>query len=58
MLLVRTLERSERIAAAMKCRGFHGRFYLLDHFAMRRRDWVFAGVFGGCLVGLMGVEFG
>jgi cobalt/nickel transport system permease protein len=58
MLLVRTLERSERIAAAMKCRGFQGRFYLLDHFTMRRRDWVFAGVIGACLVGLMGVELG
>lgn len=33
MLLVRSLDRSERIVAAMKCRGFRGRFYLLDHFA-------------------------
>ncbi len=33
MLLVRSLDRSERIVAAMKCRGFEGRFYLLDHFA-------------------------
>lgn len=33
MMLVRSLDRSERIVAAMKCRGFRGRFYLLDHFA-------------------------
>ena len=38
MLLVRSLDRSERIVAAMKCRGFRGQFYLLDHFAFSRRD--------------------
>jgi cobalt/nickel transport system permease protein len=38
MLLVRSVDRSERILAAMKCRGFRGRFFLLDHFALRRRD--------------------
>jgi cobalt/nickel transport system permease protein len=42
MLLVRSLDRSERIIAAMKCRGFRGRFYLLDHFAFSRRDIWFA----------------
>lgn len=42
MLLVRSLDRSERIVAAMKCRGFRGRFYLLDHFALTRRDLGFA----------------
>ncbi|MHC4399525.1 MAG: cobalt ECF transporter T component CbiQ [Planctomycetota bacterium] len=42
MLLVRSLDRSERIAAAMKCRGFRGRFYLLDHFHFSRRDAWFA----------------
>ena len=44
MLLVRSLDRSERIVAAMKCRGFRGRFYLLDHFAFTRRDARFAAV--------------
>lgn len=38
MLLVRSLDRAERIAAAMKCRGFRGHFFMLDHFAFRRRD--------------------
>jgi len=43
MLLVHSLDRSERIVAAMKCRGFRGRFYLLDHFAFSRRDvWFIA----------------
>jgi len=38
MLLVHSFDRSERIAAAMKCRGFRGHFYMLDHFAFSRRD--------------------
>jgi len=43
MLLVRSLDRSERIAAVMKCRGFRGRFYVVDHFSAKRID-VFFGV--------------
>lgn len=42
MLLVRSLERSERVLAAMKCRGFTGRFPLLDDLRTRPADWVFA----------------
>ncbi len=38
MLLVTSVDRAERITAAMRCRGFHGRFYLLDHFHFRRSD--------------------
>jgi cobalt/nickel transport system permease protein len=41
MLLVRSLDRSERILAAMKCRGFAGRFYLLDHFVFTKSDLPF-----------------
>lgn len=53
MLLVRSLDRSERIMAAMKCRGFHGHFYMLDHFAWSRRDTLFTAAGSlvlGCLV--------
>ncbi len=45
MLLVRSLDRSERILAAMKCRGFQGEFYVLDHFRFSGRDAVFAAGF-------------
>ncbi|WP_428635152.1 cobalt ECF transporter T component CbiQ [Sedimenticola sp.] len=38
MLLVRSLERSRRILAAMKCRGFNGRLYLINRNRWRRRD--------------------
>jgi len=41
MMLVRSLERSERIYAAMKCRGFKGHFYIFGHFVMKRNDYVF-----------------
>lgn len=32
MLLLRSLERARRVLAAMKCRGFHGRLYLLGDY--------------------------
>lgn len=41
MLMVRSLERSERILEAMKCRGFQGKFYLLDDFHFQKRDRIF-----------------
>ena len=49
MLLVRGYDRSERILAAMTCRGFQGRFYLLDHFRFQLRDSIF------CLVSVVGL---
>ena len=52
MLLVRSLERSERILEAMKCRGFHGHFHLLDDFRFTRRDVWFAAA---CLAGTGGL---
>lgn len=44
MLLVRSVIRAERVALAMKCRGFHGKFYMLEHFAFARCDAAFAGL--------------
>jgi cobalt/nickel transport system permease protein len=43
LLLVRSLDRAERVLAAMKCRGFDGRFRTLHAFAMRPADWAFLG---------------
>ncbi len=45
MLLVRSLERSERIYAAMKCRGFTGKFHLLGELKLGRHDGIFAALF-------------
>ncbi len=44
MLLVRSLERAERVMDAMKCRGFKGRFVITRHFVLHRRDAVFCVV--------------
>lgn len=41
MLLVRAMERSERIQQAMKCRGFTGRFHTHRHMRVGRADWAF-----------------
>lgn len=57
MLLVRSLDRSEGVLAAMKCRGFRGRFYLLDHFAFSAADVGFAILGVGLLGCLGGVEW-
>lgn len=38
MLLVRSLSRSQRLLAAMRCRCFHGRLYLLDSTHWRSAD--------------------
>lgn len=43
MLLVRSFDRSERVYQAMLCRGYKGRFWILDHFSIQRRDLVFLG---------------
>lgn len=42
MLLVMSVERAERIHAAMRCRGFTGRFHLLDDSRAGALDWGFA----------------
>ena len=41
LLFVRSLERSERVLAAMKCRGFRGRFHPLDDQKITAYDFLF-----------------
>ena len=41
MLLVRSFDRSERVYQAMICRGFQGRFWVLDHFSLKAGDVIF-----------------
>jgi len=52
MLLIRSLDRSERVHQAMLCRGFDGRFWVLDHFRFKPRDWVFLAVMTGLILWL------
>lgn len=56
MMLVRAIERSERILAAMKCRGFTGRITLLEEFRLTRADLFFATGLGTALVVLIIAE--
>ena len=57
MLLIRSYERAERIYQAMLCRGFQGRFYLLDHFHLHGRDLWFASGMGSLLMGIGVLEW-
>ncbi|MCV6598747.1 MAG: energy-coupling factor transporter transmembrane protein EcfT, partial [Mangrovicoccus sp.] len=57
MMLVRAIERSERILGAMKCRGFSGQLLLLQDFALTRRDHVFAAGLLLLCMALLAVDF-
>ena len=57
MLLVHSLERAERVMAAMKCRGFTGQFYLHGEMRLSAQDHRFALVAGLCLLLLVGLNF-
>jgi energy-coupling factor transporter transmembrane protein EcfT len=39
VLLSKTMQLSGDVYLAMQSRGFRGEVYVLDEFAMRRRDW-------------------
>jgi len=54
MLIVRSFDRSERVFQAMLCRGYDGRFWILDHFDMRGPDRAFMAVMT-VFVGLLAV---
>jgi len=56
MLLVRSVDRSERIHQAMRCRGFTGTFPTFVDFRIRRSDGVFALCFACFLTGLVVME--
>jgi cobalt/nickel transport system permease protein len=53
MLLVRALGRSRRMLAAMRCRGFQGRFYLLDTADWAPADSTFTVALGLLLAALL-----
>ena len=41
MLVVNSYERAQRIYKAMLCRGFKGQFPVMNHFRLRKSDFVF-----------------
>ncbi len=40
MMVLKSYDRSERVYDAMLCRGFRGKFWVLDHFNLKRRDLI------------------
>ena len=58
LLLLRSLERARRVLAAMKCRGFHGRLYLLADYRWGSGDSVAAALVSTLLLGLLWLEHG
>ena len=56
MLLVRAMDRAQRITQAMKCRGFSGKFYSIRHYAMKRHDFAFVSVCILVSVTLFGID--
>jgi len=56
MLLIRSVERAERIADAMKCRGFCGRYYLNNDMKIKSADVVFTTLFVFFLFLLIGLN--
>jgi len=56
MMLVRALERSERILEAMKCRGFSGRLPVLEDLRFGPNDLFFGGLFLAAIALLINTE--
>lgn len=56
MLLVRSLERAERVRAAMLCRGYNGRFPIAAQGPLLGRDWAFLVAALGVMASLLAVE--
>lgn len=56
MMMVRAIERSERVLGAMKCRGFSGRIRLLHDFRTTRADAIFAGALTVLLIALIALD--
>jgi len=56
MLLVRSAERAERVMAAMRCRGFTGRLYVLDDLRWRAADSAVAAGLALAIAALVGVD--
>jgi len=51
-LLVRSLDRAERVREAMLCRGYAGKLPLCDHIAIQRQDIIFS-VFFSTICGIL-----
>ena len=53
ILLVRSLDRAERVREAMLCRGYDGKLRSVDRFSITRRDIIFSLCFSCACAGLL-----
>ncbi len=56
MLFIRSYLRAQRILDAMKCRGFHGHFHLINHFQWQRRDTIFTAITTSILIVIIAIS--
>lgn len=56
MMMIRALERAERISAAMRCRAYRGQWHTLEELRLETRDrvWMVTGL--GLLGALLGLD--
>jgi len=52
-MLVRSLERADRVGEAMRCRGFTGHIRAAPRVAVAKHDFVFVSVTAGAMIGLL-----
>ena len=57
MLLVRSLDRAARIHAAMRCRGYNGRFWLSGDFKFKKADWALGSLMLLLTIGVLASTF-
>ncbi|MBN2373971.1 cobalt ECF transporter T component CbiQ [bacterium] len=57
MLLLKSYDRAERVYKAMLCRGFKGKYYVLDHFRLTRKDIVIGSTMFLFILGMILCEF-
>ena len=57
MLILKSYERSRRIYNAMLCRGFKGKFYILESYEINASDWLFGIISLLFIAGLVVIQW-
>ena len=57
MLLLKSYDRAERIYKAMLCRGFKGRYYVLEHFSLKTSDIIMGALMFLFIMGMILCEW-
>lgn len=57
VLLLKSYDRSERIYKAMICRGFRGKYWVMNHFRLRKSDLAPGIILTLCITGLFFLQW-